>query len=129
MEWQPYRLRGRGAVATAPTLGKALYGEVFPCAYCHGTGTQLHMRSKCPVCGGTGSNKVGSPAVTCAMCRGKGESPPRSHLTCAACHGKGFIHVKEPFESCDLCRGVGRVGGTQLPCRKCRGAGVAPVGA
>jgi len=125
MEWQPYRLGRRGGITG--TLGRVLRGGTFPCAYCRGTGNQLHMRSKCPVCRGIGYTKVNPPAVTCAFCRGAGESSPQSHLTCPACRGKGVISVKEPTERCDACRGVGRVGGTQLPCVKCKGAGVATV--
>ncbi|MFQ6030418.1 MAG: hypothetical protein ACE5Q6_23330 [Dehalococcoidia bacterium] len=127
MQWQPYRLRGQGGPRTTAQLGKVLDGEQFPCAYCKGTGNQLHMRSKCPVCRGKGYNKLASPVVTCAFCRGIGEAPPRSHTTCPACRGMGVMRVKEPFEKCDACRGVGRVGGTQLPCMKCKGAGVAQV--
>lgn len=125
MEWQPYRLGRRGRLAG--TLGRTLAGSTFPCAYCRGTGNQRHMRSKCPVCQGKGLVKVNPPAVTCAYCRGAGESPPNSHITCPACRGKGVISVKEPLERCDTCRGLGRVGGGQLPCVKCKGAGVATV--
>jgi len=121
---QRYRLRQRGGPATLGPLGRPLNGRTFPCAYCKGTGTQLHMKSKCPVCGGKGLNRVSGPVVVCAFCRGAGEAPPQSHLTCPACHGKGVIGVKEPFEKCDLCRGTGRPTGTQLPCIKCKGAGV-----
>ncbi|MFQ5873053.1 MAG: hypothetical protein ACE5JL_04540 [Dehalococcoidia bacterium] len=125
MEWQPYRLGSAWTGAGRP--GRILQGSVFPCAYCHGTGTQLHMRSKCPVCRGKGENKVNPPVVVCAFCRGSGEAPPRSHLTCPACRGKGVLGVKEPLEGCDACRGVGRIAGTQLPCIKCKGAGVYTV--
>jgi len=123
MEWQPYRM-GSARRGGLTTLGKILSGSTFPCAYCHGTGNQLHMRSKCPVCRGKGFVKVNPPVVTCAFCRGAGEAPPRSHITCPACRGKGVMGVKEPFERCDACRGLGRVTGTQLPCMKCKGAGV-----
>ena len=124
MEWQRQRLRRRGGAAMLGAPGRPLSGEVFPCAYCGGTGDQIHMRSKCPVCGGKGLNKVSGPVVVCAFCRGAGESPPRSHLTCPACRGRGVLAVKEPLETCDLCRGTGRPTGTQLPCIKCKGAGV-----
>jgi len=127
MEWQPYRLGSARRVGLIGTLGRVLSGSTFPCAYCHGTGDQLHMRSKCPVCRGKGFIKVNPPAVICAFCRGTGESPPRSHLTCPACRGKGVMSVKEPFEKCDACRGLGRVTGTQLPCMNCKGAGVATI--
>ena len=128
MEWHPCRLgrQGRGSVAVA-TPGKMLAGDTFLCAYCKGTGTQVHTRSQCPVCRGKGFNKVGSPAVVCAFCRGSGEASPRSHITCPACRGKGVIGVKEPFEKCDACRGLGHVTGSQLPCLKCKGAGVFTV--
>ena len=121
MEWQQYRTKQRSALGTVST---PLSGEVFPCAYCRGTGNQLHMKSQCPVCGGKGSNKVGGPVAVCAFCRGAGEAPPRSHLTCPACRGSGVIAVKEPLEKCDYCRGLGRATGSQLPCLKCKGAGV-----
>lgn len=124
MEWQRHRLRQRGGAAMLGAPGRPLSGETFPCAFCEGTGDQLHMRSKCPVCGGKGLNRVGGPVVVCAFCRGAGESPPRSHLTCPACRGKGVLAIKEPLETCDLCRGTGRPTGTQLPCIKCKGAGV-----
>jgi len=127
MEWQSYHLGGARRGGLAGTLGRVRSGSTFPCAYCHGTGNQLHMKSKCPVCHGTGSIKVNPPVVTCAFCRGTGESPPQSHLTCPACRGKGVMGVKEPFERCDACRGLGRVTGTHLPCMKCKGAGVATV--
>jgi DnaJ-class molecular chaperone len=127
MEWQPYRLGGTRRGGLTGTLGRILSESIFPCAYCRGTGQQLHMRSKCPVCLGKGFVKVNPPAVICAFCRGTGESPPQSHLTCPACQGKGVISVKEPIKRCDACRGLGRVTGTQLPCMKCKGAGVVTI--
>lgn len=127
MEWQPYRLGSSRRGGLTGTTARILAGSTFPCAYCHGTGKQLHMRSKCPVCRGKGSIKVTPPAVICAFCRGTGEAPPWSHLTCPACCGKGVMSVKEPIERCDACCGLGRVGGTQLPCIKCRGAGVVTI--
>ena len=127
MEWHPYRLRNARRGGLTGTVGKILSGSTFPCAYCHGTGNQLHMRSKCPVCRGKGLVKVNPPAVTCAFCRGTGESPPQSHLTCPACRGKGVISVKEQIEGCDACHGLGRVTSNQLPCIKCKGAGVVTI--
>lgn len=130
MQWQPYRLRSSGRPSPLGPVGRPLNGHVFPCAYCKGTGNQVHMRSKCPVCRGKGVNKISdlTPlAVACAFCRGAGESERGSHTTCPACRGKGVLGVKEPSEKCDLCRGVGRVTGTQLPCLKCKGAGVFTV--
>ncbi len=127
MEWRPYRLTGHGTrPGTIGTTGTVLPGKTFPCAYCKGTGIQVHMRSQCPVCRGKGFNEVSS-AVVCAFCRGSGEAQPRSHITCPACRGKGVIGVKEPIEKCDVCRGLGRVTGSQLPCLKCKGAGVFTV--
>jgi len=127
MDWHPYRLGSARRRGLAGSMGKILSGGNFPCAYCHGTGQQLHMRSKCPVCRGKGFVKVNPPAVVCAFCGGTGEAPPRSHLTCAACHGKGVMSVKEPIERCDACNGLGRVRGSQLPCMKCKGSGVVTV--
>ena len=125
MEWQLSKLTGQGRrSATVEPLGTILAGDTFCCAYCNGTGIQVHMRSKCPVCQGKCFNQVHSPVVVCAFCHGSGESQLNSHITCTACGGKGVIAVKEPIEKCDACRGLGRVAGSSLPCLKCKGAGV-----
>ena len=127
MQWHPYRLGRSGRSGTAPHLGRVLEGEEVPCGYCNGTGKQVHMNSKCPVCRGKGFNKVKSPAVTCAYCGGSGFSEKSSHTTCPACRGITALRVQEPFEVCEACRGRGKVHGMNLPCMHCKGAGVAPV--
>ena len=51
----------------------------------------------------------------------------QSYLTCPACQEKGVIGINESIEGCDAYRWLGHVGCGQLPCMKCKGAGVATV--
>ncbi|MDP2951736.1 MAG: hypothetical protein Q8O76_00280 [Chloroflexota bacterium] len=122
MEWRHYhRAPGRGA-AQAP--GEILKGEEFPCAFCRGTGGLRKTNSQCPVCRGQALVRVPAPAVACAYCRGRGETPVLSGITCIVCLGKGLVTVHEPLEACPHCRGTGAEPNNKLPCLVCRGKGV-----
>jgi len=123
--WQPVKVGPVGQYGSHQ-LGELLEDEVYPCAFCQGTG-EKPKGSKCSVCKGKGTASVESPAVKCAYCKGRGEEKPRTNVTCTACRGKGVIHVEEPIEICSHCRGTGKEPTNKLVCVKCRGKGVVTV--
>lgn len=124
--WQPVKINSGAQGYGSHRVGEILEDEIYPCAYCNGTG-EKPKGSKCPVCKGKGVVFVESPAVRCAYCRGTGEEKPRSNVTCIACKGKGVIHVDEPIEICSHCKGTGKEPTNKLVCIKCRGKGVVTV--
>lgn len=99
------------------------------CAFCNGRGVDrfgvLSSLSRCSVCGGIGNVRVPNPRVPCACCDGHGVQPD-TRLTCTGCRGAGAHTVSEPQAVCPLCSGAGSSPRPldDLPCVKCRGAGV-----
>jgi len=124
--WQPFKIKSAAGGNRSYQVGELLEDEVYPCAFCNGTG-ERPKGSKCPVCKGKGTASVEPPAVRCAYCRGTGEEKPRSNITCTACRGKGIVHVDEPIEICSHCKGTGKEPTNKLVCIKCRGKGVVTV--
>jgi len=124
--WQPVKLGSGAQGYGSHQAGEILENEVYPCAFCKGTG-EKPRGSKCSVCKGKGIVSVDPPAVRCAYCKGKGEEKPRTNITCTACRGKGVIHVEEPIEICPHCRGTGKEPTNKLICIICRGKGVVTV--
>jgi len=117
-----YRWKGRGS----PKVGEVLEGNIYPCAYCRGTGKSPKTNTQCPICRGDGFVSVRPPVVRCAYCRGTGVGQSGTILTCQICRGKGVVEVKEPIKVCPTCRGTGR-SASQLSCLTCRGKGVVEV--
>ena len=124
--WQPAKLNSGAQGYGSYQIGEILEDEVYPCAFCNGTG-EKPRGSKCSVCKGKGTVSVEPPAVRCAYCGGRGEEKPRTNITCTACRGKGVIHVEEPVEICAHCRGTGKEPTNKLICINCRGKGVVTV--
>jgi len=124
--WQPAKLNSGAQGYGSHQVGEILEDEVYPCAFCNGTG-EKPRGSKCSVCKGKGIVSVDPPAVRCAYCKGKGEEKPRTNITCTACRGKGVFHVEEPVEICAHCRGTGKEPTNKLICINCRGKGVVTV--
>lgn len=124
--WQPFKIKSVAGGNRSYQVGELLKDEVYPCAFCNGTG-ERPKGSKCPVCKGKGTVSVESPAVRCAYCRGTGEEKPRTIITCTACKGKGIVHVDEPIEICSHCKGTGKEPTNKLVCINCRGKGVVTV--
>jgi len=67
-----------------------------------------------------------APVVTCAYCRGKGQTRRGAKLFCPVCQGRGLVSVAEAFQSCPQCHGSGATR-TGLPCIGCKGTGVVSV--
>ena len=98
------------------------------CAFCKGTGVDsfgvMSALSTCSVCGGSGDVRVLNPRVPCAFCKGRGVQPD-TRLCCTGCGGKGAHTVKDPHQVCPKCAGAGASRELpDLPCAKCKGAGV-----
>lgn len=68
---------------------------------------EVRKPAVCGTCGGTGAQK-GSHAVTCKVCRGRGQ----------VVASRGFFQVAQ---TCPNCRGTGQV--IEKPCRTCHGEG------
>ena len=66
---------------------------------------EIRKLDMCDVCEGSGAQK-GSHAVTCSVCRGRGQ----------VVASRGFFQVAQ---TCPNCQGTGRV--IEKPCRKCLG--------
>jgi len=124
--WQSVKIGSGAQGYGSHQIGEILEEEVYPCAFCKGTG-EKPRGSRCSVCKGKGTVSVDPPAVRCAYCKGKGEEKPRTNITCTACRGKGVIHVEEPIEICPHCRGTGKESTNKLICINCRGKGVVTV--
>jgi molecular chaperone DnaJ len=75
----------------------------------------IQREERCSVCKGDGG-EPGTPAQTCAECRGSGQVR-RAH--------QSFFGQIVNIVACPKCRGEGRI--IAKPCRTCRGSGNVPV--
>ena len=90
------------------------------CGFCHGSGVDPKLGSRCPVCGSSGMNCVIPPVVTCLRCCGTGRE--NGDLTCLACDGTGTGQVPAQAAPCTACGQTGTAG--IFYCRLCKGQGV-----
>lgn len=93
------------------TLEDAYYGSKktikyrrnAECETCHGTGSKDGKLNTCPVCNGTGQQRVVQgqgffrmvTVTTCKNCQGRGRIPSEQ---CPTCHGTGSIPTTENIE-------------------------------
>jgi DnaJ-class molecular chaperone len=64
--------------------------RVIRCAFCRGTGHHPHYKATCPVCKGTGENRIVGEYMACADCHGSGRKSGTT-LTCYTCSGLGVV--------------------------------------
>lgn len=121
--WKPVTVPKERIDNDAKKLPEILREEIYPCAFCKGTG-EKPRGAKCPVCKGKGVVSVKPPVIKCTYCKGRGEERPRTNITCVVCKGKGVVSIEEPLEICTHCRGTGAEPTNKLPCIVCRGKGV-----
>jgi len=64
--------------------------RTIKCAFCKGTGENLHFKGTCPVCKGKGKNQITGKYMACSDCHGSGQKRGTT-LTCYTCAGLGVI--------------------------------------
>ncbi|MDA2936908.1 hypothetical protein MYX75_01470 [Acidobacteria bacterium AH-259-A15] len=128
--WESVKIQTEAAVEEPrqPTAApvELFRDELYDCAFCKGTG-EKPRGAVCSACKGKKQIRLTPPVVKCAACKGRGEERPRTNITCTPCRGTGWIAVREPIEKCQACRGRGRTSGSNLPCVRCKGAGVVTI--